>query len=85
MRHTASGEPPAGPEPRAARTVPKCLDGIMAHWESGGSNAFMERLNSVFSAVKRRARGFRTAKNLITMLYFTASGLRLPVRPTPTH
>lgn len=44
----------------------------------------MEGLSSVFSAVKRRARGFRTERNLIEMLYFTASGLTLPAA-RPTH
>ncbi len=35
----------------------------------------------VFSAVKRKARGFRSMKNLITMRYFTADKLPLPVAP----
>jgi transposase len=82
---TASAEPLLAPMARVARTLRECMDGIMAHWETGVTNAFMEGLNSVFSAVKRRARGFRTVKNLTNMLYFTASGLRLPVRPLPTH
>jgi hypothetical protein len=37
-----------------------------------------EALNSVFSAVKRKARGFRSTDNLIAMLYFTAAKLRIP-------
>jgi hypothetical protein len=36
-------------------------------------------LNRVFSAVKRKARGFRSIENLITMLYFTVGKLDLPV------
>ncbi len=45
------------------------------------TNAFLEGLNSVFSAVKRKARGFRSTKNLITMLYFTAGHLtRYPLK-----
>ncbi|HNS69211.1 MAG TPA: transposase, partial [Verrucomicrobiota bacterium] len=42
------------------------------------TNAFMEGLNSVFSAVKRRARGYRSPVYLITMLYLVAGKLRLP-------
>ena len=38
----------------------------------------MEGLNSVFSAVKRKARGFRSTKNLIAMLYFTSGNLDIP-------
>jgi transposase len=41
------------------------------------TNAFMEGLNSVFSAVKRKARGYRSNKNLIIMLYFVAGKLAI--------
>ena len=44
------------------------------------TNAFMEGLNSVFSAVKRKARGFRSSVYLITVLYLVAGKLRLPHR-----
>ena len=54
------------------------LAGILAHWKWGVTNAFMEGLNSVFSATKRKARGYRSATHLITMLYFVAGKLRLP-------
>ena len=43
-----------------------------------GRNAFMEGLNSVFSATKRKARGYRSPTHLITMLSFVAGKLRLP-------
>ena len=42
------------------------------------SNAFMEGLNSVFSATKRKARGYRSTTHLITMLCFVAGKLRFP-------
>jgi transposase len=54
------------------------LAGILAHWKWGVTNAFMEGLNSVFSATKRKARGYRSTTHLITMLYFVAGKLRLP-------
>ena len=54
------------------------LPGILAHWKSGVTNAFMEALNSVFSATKRKARGYRSATHFITMLYLVAGKLRLP-------
>ena len=59
-------------------TVVRHLKGILAHWNQGVTNAFMEGLNSVFSATKRRARGYRSSTHLITMLYFIAGKLRLP-------
>jgi transposase len=58
--------------------IERHLKGILAHWKWGITNAFMEGLNSVFSATKRRARGYRSSVYLIAILYFTAGKLRLP-------
>ncbi len=66
------------PMVKAAGMVERHLAGILAHWKWGVTNAFMEGLNSVFSATKRKARGYRSQEYLITMLYFTAGKLRLP-------
>jgi transposase len=63
---------------KAARMVQDHLVGILAHWKWGITNAFMEGLNSVFSATKRKARGYRSTTHLVTMLYLTAGKLRLP-------
>jgi transposase len=63
---------------KLAKMVENHLTGILAHWKSGLTNAFMEGLNSVFSATKRKARGYRSTVHLITMLYFVAGKLRLP-------
>jgi transposase len=63
---------------KAAQRVEQHLKGILAHWKWGITNAFLEGLNSVFSATKRKARGYRSATYLITMLYLTAGKLRLP-------
>jgi len=61
-----------------AISVERHLPGLPAHWRHGLTNAFREGLNSVFSAVKRRARGFRSFAYLRTMLYLVAGKLRLP-------
>jgi transposase len=63
---------------RLAKMVEDHLEGILAHWQWGLTNAFMEGLNSVFSATKRKARGYRSETYLIAMLYFVAGKLRLP-------
>jgi transposase len=63
---------------KLAQLIENHLAGILAHWKWGVTNAFMEGLNSVFSATKRKARGDRSTVHLITMLYFTAGKLRLP-------
>jgi transposase len=66
------------PMARAARMVEGHLEGILAHWTRGLTTAFMEGLNSLFSAVKRRARGYRTVEYMTAMLYFVAGKLTLP-------
>ena len=65
---------------KAAEMIENHFEGVAAHWASGLTNAFMEGLNSVFQAIKRRARGYRNSVYLITMLYFTAGKLRLPAK-----
>jgi transposase len=66
------------PMARAARMIEGHLEGILAHWTQGLTTAFMEGLNSLFSAVKRRARGYRSVEYMTTMLYFVAGKLSLP-------
>lgn len=61
-----------------AKLVETHLKGILAHWKSGLTNAFMEGLNSVFSATKRKARGYKSTSYMIAMLYFTAGKLKIP-------
>jgi transposase len=63
---------------KVADLVENHLAGILAHWKWGITNAFLEGLNSVFSATKRKARGYRSLTHLITMLYFVAGKLRFP-------
>jgi transposase len=63
---------------KLANMVESHLEGILAHWKWGVTNAFMEGLNSVFSATKRKARGYRSTVHLRTMLYFVAGKLRFP-------
>src|ERR1700677_2836071 len=63
---------------KLANLIEKHLAGILAHWKWGLTTAFMEGLNSVFSATKRKARGYRSTTHLINILYFTAGKLRLP-------
>jgi transposase len=65
---------------KVVQMIEKHLDGILAYWKFRITNAFMEGLNSVFSAVRRRARGYRSPDYLITMLYFVAADLTIPYR-----
>jgi transposase len=70
------------PMAKVAKSVEKHLEGILARWKQGLPSAFMEGLNSVFSAVKRKARGYRSSVYMITMLYFVAGKLRIPTHST---
>jgi transposase len=63
---------------KVADLIESHLKGILAHWDHGVTNAFKEGLNSVFSAVRRKARGYRTIRNMIAMLYFVAGKLPSP-------
>ena len=63
---------------KVANMIENHLAGILAHWKWRLTNAFMEGLNSLFQATKRKARGYRSREYLITMLYFIAGKLRLP-------
>lgn len=66
----------------AAKMIEHHLEGILAHWEHRTTNAYMEGLNSVFSATKRKARGYRNTDYLLTVLYLVAGKLDFP---EPTH
>jgi len=54
------------------------LEGILANSTQELTTAFMEELNSLFSAVKRKSSGYRSVKHMTTMLYFVARKLTLP-------
>lgn len=66
------------PMRKAAAMVERHLEGIMAHWKQGLTTAFLEGLNSLFSATKRKARGYRSTEYQIAMLYFVAGKLEIP-------
>jgi transposase len=66
------------PMVKVAAMVERHIDGILGHWKEGLTTAYLEGLNSLFSATKRKARGYRTTRNLLTMLYFVAGKLSIP-------
>jgi transposase len=63
---------------KAAEMVERHLEGILGHWKQGLTTAFLEGLNSLFSATKRKARGYRSTEYQIAMLYFVAGKLEIP-------
>lgn len=69
-----------GPMIAAAKTVKRHWNGILRWFESRMTNGLLEGLNSLIQAAKARARGYRSDRNLITMVYIIAGKLdyRLP-------
>ncbi len=66
------------PMRKAAEMVERHLEGILGHWKEGLTTAFLEGLNSLFSATKRKARGYRSIEYQVAMLYFVAGKLEIP-------
>ena len=66
------------PMRKAADMVEQHLEGILGHWKQGLTTAFLEGLNSLFSATKRKARGYRSTEYQTAMLYFVAGKLEIP-------
>jgi len=58
-----------------ARTVKNHWAGILSWFDSHLSNGFIEAINGLIQATKRRARGYRTTNNLINMAYLVAGKL----------
>lgn len=65
------------------RMVEDHRDGILRWHATKVSNGVLEGINSLIQAAKRKARGYRTKKNLITMIYLIAGRLPLPTTHYP--
>lgn len=61
----------SGPAPMArfARTVEEHREGILRWFRTRISNGLLEGLSSLVQATKARARGYRSTRNLIAMIY----------------
>ena len=65
---------------KVAKTVKNHWNGILTWFDSKLSTGFLEAVNGLVQSAKRRARGYRSTKNLINMAYLIAGKLdfRLP-------
>lgn len=72
---------------KAAKTIKKHWAGVLRWFQSRLTNGLLEGINSLIQAAKGRARGFRTTRYLITMIYLIAGKfeLRLPPLRLATH
>jgi transposase len=66
---------------KAAKTIKAHWEGVMRWFKSGLNNGFMEGINSLVQAAKARARGYRSARKMKTMIYLIAS----KVHPTKAY
>jgi len=65
------------PIKQAAYTIKRHWDGIIQYITSRINNGILEGINSLIQATKRKARGYRNTKNLITIIYLTCSNLKM--------
>lgn len=69
------------PMKKAAQTLKKHEKGILRWFVSKMTNGLLEGINSLVQAAKRKARGYRTTKNFIAMIYATVNKLIIQVGP----
>jgi transposase len=66
---------------RVARTIRGHLQGLLRWFTSGITNGLLEGINSLVQSAKSRARGYRTTRNFIDVIYLVAGNLDF----SPTH
>ena len=71
---------------KAARTIRKRFDGVLAYVRYRLTNGVVEGLNNRLRMVARRAFGFHSAESLTAMLFLCCGGVRLnPRLPRPIN
>jgi transposase len=60
---------------KAAKTIRQHWDGVLRWFTSRITNGLLEGLNSLIQSAKARARGFRTTRNLASIIYIIAGKL----------
>jgi transposase len=63
----------------ATGTIKRHWDGILQWFTSQISNGILEGLNSLIQAAKAKARGYRSTRNLVTIIYLIAGKLDVTV------
>ena len=60
---------------KVAKTLETHLEGVLRWFTSKITNGLLEGINSLIQAAKAKARGYRTARNLIAIVYLIAGKL----------
>ncbi len=63
-----------GPMKRLAKTIMAKAEGILRSIATGLSNGVLEAINGNVQAAKRKAKGYRTKRNLKAVVYLIAGG-----------
>jgi transposase len=63
------------PMKEVARLIRNHLEGIVAWAQSRQTNGFLEALNGLFQAAKRKARGYRNLDTIRTVIFLLAGKL----------
>jgi transposase len=63
-----------------AQMVHSHYDGVVRCFTSKLNNGLLEGINSLFQAAKRKARGYRSDKNMIAMVYLLAGKLNFSLK-----
>ena len=70
------------PIKRFVRMIRSHWDGVLNWHRSRQSNGILEATNSLIQAAKRKARGYRSKRKMITIIYLIAGRLPLPTTHT---
>jgi transposase len=63
-----------------AKMIQKHYGGITQWFNSNLNNGLLEGINSLFQAAKRKARGCRSDKNMVAMIYLLAGKLNFALK-----
>jgi len=63
------------PMKEAAYIIKRHWDGVLQWFKSNINNGILDGINSLIQAAKAKARGYRTTKNLIAMIYLIGGKL----------
>ena len=70
-----------GPFKNFIKTIRSCWSGIVNFCETEINNGILEGINAKIQLAKRRARGFRSEKNFINMIYLLCGKLKFDYPP----
>jgi hypothetical protein len=70
---------------KAARTIRRHFDGVIAFVKTRLTNGLVEGLNNKLRMIARRAFGFHSADALIAMLFLNSGGIQLDPPPPEIH